>query len=79
MHLPDKPRLDGLGAKWSAYWAADETFDASDPQVANGAKGYQHKHSALSGALADSKMILSSPTGFGHYTLELLLASLSAR
>jgi len=60
-------------------WGADEVFDASDPRVSSGARAYESKHSTLRGSLADARSILTSPTEFGHYTVEAIFARLAPR
>ena len=57
-------------------WAADEVFDAGHPAVAAGARLYHSSHSLVSGPLADSRLILLSPTAFGRYSAQTLFAAL---
>jgi hypothetical protein len=60
-------------------WAADEVFDAGQEAVANGARRYSWHHSYLCGAPSDPRFILLSPTSFGHYSAETLLATIAPR
>jgi hypothetical protein len=60
-------------------WAVDEVFDAGQPAVANGARRYAMKHSQLPGALSDSRLILLTPTAFGHYSAEAIFSTMPPR
>src|SRR5687768_5760689 len=60
-------------------WAADEVVDSAEPSVANGARRYQRAQERLPTRLADSRSILVSPTRFGHYAANVILASLPER
>jgi hypothetical protein len=60
-------------------WAADETFDAADPTVVNGARRFQRERNTLPAALADSRSILLSPRGFSRYAAETLFGTLPER
>lgn len=60
-------------------WAADETFDAADPTVVNGARRFQRDRDTLPAALADSRSILFSPRGFSRYATETLFGTLPER
>jgi hypothetical protein len=61
------------------YWAADEVFDAGDIEVANAARAYESDHISTPSPLPDPNAILSSPSRFGQYTLDALLATLPQR
>jgi hypothetical protein len=61
------------------YWAADEVFDAGDDGVANAARAYESGHIVTQSPLPDPNAILSSPSRFGQYTLNALLATLPQR
>jgi hypothetical protein len=73
-----KLRLVELG-KGETLWAADEVFDASDPAVSNGARRYHRERSPVTGALADSKAILLSPSNFARYSISTLVATLDSK
>jgi hypothetical protein len=60
-------------------WAADEVFDAGDDGVANAARAYESGHIVTQSPLPDPNAILSSPSRFGQYTLNALLATLPQR
>jgi hypothetical protein len=60
-------------------WAVDEIFDASEPQVVNGARRYQLSREQLPAALSDSRSILNSPSGFGRYAANTVFQTLPAR
>jgi hypothetical protein len=60
-------------------WAADEIFDASEPAVVNSARRYQQTREQLPAALADSRSILNSPSGFGRYAAQSVFQTLPAR
>ncbi len=61
------------------YWWADEVFDAGDEAVANSARAYESAHITTPSPLPDPNAILSSPSRFGQYTLQTLLATLPKR
>jgi hypothetical protein len=61
------------------YWSADEVFDAGDEAVANSARAYESAHITTPSPLPDPNAILSSPSRFGQYTLQTLLAALPKR
>jgi hypothetical protein len=61
------------------YWAADEVFDAGDDGVANAARAYESGHIVTQSPLPDPNAILSSPSRFGQYTLNALLATMPQR
>jgi hypothetical protein len=61
------------------YWAADEVFDAGDDGVANAARAYESDHIITQSPIPDPNAILSSPSRFGQYTLNALLATLPQR
>jgi hypothetical protein len=61
------------------YWAADEIFDAGDDGVANAARAYESGHIVTQSPLPDPNAILSSPSRFGQYTLNALLATMPLR
>lgn len=60
-------------------WAADEIFDASEPSVVNSARRYQLAREQLPAALADSRSILVSPSGFGRYAAHSVFRTLPQR
>ena len=60
-------------------WAVDEIFDASEPSVVNSARRYQLSREQLPAALADSRSILNSPSGFGRYAANSVFQTLPAR
>jgi hypothetical protein len=60
-------------------WAVDEIFDASEPSVVNSARRYQLTREQLPAALADSRSILNSPSGFGRYAAQSVFQTLPAR
>lgn len=60
-------------------WAADEIFDASEPSVVTSARRYQQTREQLPAALADSRSILNSPSGFGRYAAQSVFQTLPAR
>ena len=60
-------------------WAADEVFDATDERVVNSARRYQLSREQLPPALADSRSILNSPSGFGRYAASSLFQTLPVR
>jgi len=60
-------------------WAADEVFDATEPRVVNSARRYQLTREQLPTALADSRSILNSPTGFGRYAASRVFETLPQR
>lgn len=57
-------------------WAVDETFDAGEPAVANGARRFQMDRQQANPVLADSRQVLSSPRLFGQYTARTIVATL---
>jgi hypothetical protein len=61
------------------YWAADEVFDAGEEGVANAARAYESGHIVTQSPLPDPNAILNSPSRFGQYTLNALLATLPER
>lgn len=61
------------------FWAADEIFDASEPSVVNSARRYQLTREQLPSALADSRSILNSPSGFGRYAANSVFQTLPQR
>ena len=63
----------------TAFWAADEVFDAGSGPVADAARDYASENVQYEGPLADPDAILSSPSRFGQYTLHALLATLPMR
>jgi hypothetical protein len=60
-------------------WMADEVFDAGDDGVANAARAYESGHIVTQSPLPDPNAILSSPSRFGQYTLNALLATMPER
>ena len=60
-------------------WAADVVFDSRDKAVANSARRYQQASQTLSSTLPDSRIILTSPERFAHYSAEAVLKTLPAR
>jgi hypothetical protein len=60
-------------------WAVEEIFDASSQPVSNGARRFERAHARNNPVLEDSRSILLSPTRFGQYTLDTLLATLPNR
>jgi hypothetical protein len=60
-------------------WAVDEIFDASEPDVVNGARRYQLTREQLPPSLADSRSILNSPSGFGRYAARSVFRTLPDR
>jgi hypothetical protein len=60
-------------------WSVDENFDAGDPAVANSAQAYYTQHLRRESPSSESTTILSSPSRFGQYTLEAVLATLPKR
>lgn len=70
-------KLIGAGDS-QPVWAIDETFDASEPDVANSARRYENSHRSEIPP-ADSPLILNSPRRFGHYTAWAALGTLPTR
>jgi hypothetical protein len=60
-------------------WAVDEVFDANEPGVVNDARRFQQTRERLPAALADSRSILHSPSGFGRYAANTVFRTLPAR
>lgn len=65
--------------KAELIWVVDEVFDASEPSVVNGARRYQLTREQLPAALADSRSILNSPSGFGRYAANSVFQTLPKR
>ena len=66
----------------NVWWAADELFDLSEPNVVNSARRHELKHQRHYQAtphLADSRSVLISPRRFASYTLHTLFATLPER
>lgn len=63
----------------NVLWSVDEVFDAGDSAVVNGARRYSNQHLRNQPALEDSRSILLSPTRFGSYTAQTVLATLPGR
>ena len=61
------------------FWAADEVFDAGVPAVANAARRFAQDHQQEALGVTDGTLMLSSPRGFGQYTLHALFATLPTR
>ena len=59
----------------SIIWEADEVFDASQPQVASGAKHFQRREHLP----ANDWAMLNSPRQFGRFSAATLLACLPGR
>jgi hypothetical protein len=60
-------------------WKADDLFDAGDALVANAARHYSVEHVHIEGPADDPAVILGSPSRFGQYTLNALMATLPGR
>lgn len=60
-------------------WSVDETFDASQPEVARSAKDYFRTHHTGSAELADPQADLRSATRFSRYAMQAALATVPAR
>ncbi len=60
-------------------WAADEVFNAGEREISNAARRYYQQNLKTLGSLSDSKMILSSPSGFGRYTARALFETMPQR
>ena len=60
-------------------WALDEVFDAGDPSVAVSARRFQQARDPMPAALADSRGILVSPSGFGRYAASAAFETLPSR
>ena len=60
-------------------WVVDEVFDATEPSFVYSARRFQLDHDPLAVALADSRSILASPTGFGRYAAQATFATLPSR
>ncbi|HEX2100301.1 MAG TPA: hypothetical protein VHF69_06550 [Candidatus Synoicihabitans sp.] len=58
-------------------WAADEVFDAGDPAVARAAR--RHARAGASGRDGDAIAVLQSPSRYGNYTVDALVALLPPR
>jgi hypothetical protein len=57
-------------------WAVDETFDAGESTVANGARRFQMDQQQANPVLSDSRQVLSSPRLFGKYTARTVVGTL---
>ena len=60
-------------------WSVDEVLDSGDPAVANSARAYYSQHLRNESPGSDSAMVLRSPTWFGQFSLNALLATLPGR
>ena len=60
-------------------WALDEVFDAGEPSVAVGARRFQQARDPMPAALADSRGILVSPSGFVRYAANTAFGTLPSR
>lgn len=60
------------------YWAVDELFDAGIPAVANSARRFALDSQNEGSPLPDSSFVLNSPSRFGEYSLNALLATMPA-
>jgi hypothetical protein len=58
-------------------WAADESFDAADPEVARAAR--RHARAGLMGREADALAVLQSPSKFAAYAADAILSRLPRR
>jgi hypothetical protein len=58
------------------WWSADELFEATNPEVAAGAKRWSLEEFWWHSQPIDSETILRSPQQFGGYSARLLLATL---
>ncbi|HTH47818.1 MAG TPA: hypothetical protein VMB21_09930, partial [Candidatus Limnocylindria bacterium] len=69
--------VDGVSCQ--VVWAADELYDARDKAVANSARRYEQSSQGLGASRPDSKVILTSPDLFGHYSAASVLSTLPVR
>ena len=69
--------VDGVSCQ--VVWAVDEIFDARDKAVANSARRYQQASETLGAEPPDSKVILTSPARFAHYTAAAMLGTIPPR
>jgi len=60
-------------------WSVDETFDASQPSMANAARRYQQQRQSPNPVLDDSRQVLISPRRFGQFTIETLVGTLPGK
>ncbi len=69
--------VDGVSAQ--VVWAADEIFDSRDKAVSNSARRYQQASQTMGNTAPDSKIILTSPDRFAHYSAAALFGTLPPR
>ena len=62
--------LDGRSGE--IVWAADELFDAANPEVSNAARKYFHTESKLQYPLHNAQTVLHSPIRFSKYVADAL-------
>ena len=67
------------GVSYQVVWSADEIFDSRDHAVSNSARRYQQASQTLGNTPPDSKIILTSPDRFAHYSAAALFSTLPAR
>lgn len=61
------------------WWAVDEVFDAGEPVVAESARRYHLAHATTPRSMTDPGAILNSPSRFGRYTANALVATCPGR
>ncbi len=66
--------LDGHSGE--LIWAADEVFDASNPEVSNAARKFYKTESILQYPLSDTRSILHSPNRFSKYVAHSLFSAI---
>ena len=69
----------GPNAEPHKLWSVDEVVDAGDGHIAHAARTYYSQHVRNEQPLADPATILRSPSLYGQFTLNALLATLPAR
>jgi hypothetical protein len=84
-YQPYKPMVLGWNLKLvevntgSIFWAVDELFDASDPEVAKLAARYGRGRDNDMGRLGQDDAVLLSPRRFAQFTLAAVFETLPAR